>query len=65
MKTTEISDLIKEHVGPAGDLYLTRAKATQLIRWLECTEKVCNEQAILVLDLQRTLKPFLNGRTQS
>ncbi len=52
MKTGEISDLIKQQVGPAGDLYLTRAKTGDLIRWLEITEKLWNEQSVLVKELQ-------------
>lgn len=58
MNKTGVSDLLKSHLGPAGDLYLSRTKAIQLIRWLETIEKLWRDQEVNVKDLYDALKIF-------
>lgn len=59
MKTNEISELVKTSLNPAGELYLTRAKAIQLIRWLEVTERAWKQQEESMVNLNKLLKPLL------
>lgn len=56
MTTTPITDLIKMSLLPAGDLYLSRTKAADLIRWLECTERLWREQEEALAELKRIMK---------
>lgn len=64
MKVHEISDVVKERIGPAGDLYLTRSRTADLICWLELTERMWREQVILIDDLQRVIVRLKSDMTK-
>lgn len=51
----EMIQNLKEHLGPAGDLYLPPTKAAHLIRWVEICECTLRNYGAAIVELKKLL----------